>query len=277
MKSDYIFLTSRKNKVTITAYGVRNVEDRPCLILVHGFKGFKDWGFFPPTAEYFAKHGYFVVSFNFSHNGVSEEKPEEFVERALFEQNTFSLEVEELSELVDLYRDGFFGDPFDEKIFLLGHSRGGAEAILAASRKDAISAVGAGAPAATLDRYTEAQKKRWRENGVFEVLNARTKQVMRLGTGLLDDLEENGDALDVVQAVRELDKPLFIAHGEQDLAVPIREGETLYEAADKKKTVFKRFPSTGHTFHISHPYEGSNPTFDELLESTRAFFDAQSE
>jgi hypothetical protein len=49
------------------------------------------------------------------------------------------------------------------------------------------------------------------------------------------------------------------------------------EAADKERTVLKRFPATGHTFNVKHPYEGSNPTFDELLESTRAFFDAQSE
>ena len=30
---------------------------RPAVVVLHGFKGFKDWGFFPPFAERIARAG----------------------------------------------------------------------------------------------------------------------------------------------------------------------------------------------------------------------------
>ena len=36
----------------------------------HGFKGFKDWGFFPHLADRLARAGLVAVSFNFSGSGV---------------------------------------------------------------------------------------------------------------------------------------------------------------------------------------------------------------
>jgi hypothetical protein len=48
-----------------------NVRIKNCIIFVHGFKGFKDWGFGPYLAKYLSTKGFFVITFNFSHNGVS--------------------------------------------------------------------------------------------------------------------------------------------------------------------------------------------------------------
>ena len=39
---------------------------RTAIIVVHGFKGYKDWGFFPHLCERLAIAGHAVVSFNFS-------------------------------------------------------------------------------------------------------------------------------------------------------------------------------------------------------------------
>ena len=45
----------------------------PCAILLHGFKGFMDWGFFPDMARRLASHGVASVRFNASGSGVGED------------------------------------------------------------------------------------------------------------------------------------------------------------------------------------------------------------
>src|SRR3989449_9497888 len=44
--------------------------ERPVVVVCHGLKGFKDWGFFPYIAERLARSGFAVVSVNFSGAGV---------------------------------------------------------------------------------------------------------------------------------------------------------------------------------------------------------------
>src|SRR6202022_3075119 len=56
----------------------------PVLICVHGFKGFKNWGFWPETARRLSDAGYCVVRFNFAHSGVGEDL-QSFGEPELFE------------------------------------------------------------------------------------------------------------------------------------------------------------------------------------------------
>src|SRR5688500_243192 len=43
---------------------------RPAVVVMHGFKGFKDWGMFPPLADRLAQAGFTAVSFNASGSGV---------------------------------------------------------------------------------------------------------------------------------------------------------------------------------------------------------------
>ena len=52
---------------------------RTAVVVVHGFKGFKDWGFFPHLCEEIAAGGHAVVSFNFSWNGIGADDPQEFM------------------------------------------------------------------------------------------------------------------------------------------------------------------------------------------------------
>lgn len=68
----------------------------PVLFICHGFKGFKDWGFFPVLAEKLAEAGFVTVTFNFSMNGIGEDL-ENFTELEKFSLNTFSREQEDLA------------------------------------------------------------------------------------------------------------------------------------------------------------------------------------
>jgi len=272
MNKDFVLNTKKNEKIRITTYGYENLETAPCLIFVHGFKGFKDWGFWPYTGNFFAGKGFFVLSFNFSHNGIGEGVTE-FAELDKFAKNTFSLELEELNEIIDTYLQNFFGKRSGKKIGIIGHSRGGGDALIVSSKRKEIKAVVTWAAVANFNRYTKRQAKEWQRNGFFEVLNTRTNQMMRLNVSLLEDIEKNKtDLLNIEKAANYLNKPLLILHGEQDLSVPLKEGEQIYNWSNKEITEFHKIKATGHTFDITHPFEGSNPKFDSVLEKTLNFF-----
>ncbi|HSD62877.1 MAG TPA: prolyl oligopeptidase family serine peptidase, partial [Ignavibacteriaceae bacterium] len=271
MSKDFILTTKKQDTLRITAYGVENLNLSPCLIFVHGFKGFKDWGFGPYIGNYFSSKGFFVLSFNFSHNGVGNSLTE-FDELDRFAENTFSLELSELSQLIDAYFNGFFGGTSNIELGLLGHSRGGGISILTARQKAEVSSVAVWSTVSNFNRYSKRQKEIWRKKGVFEVMNSRTKQIMKLNISLLIDLEQNSDKLNIKKAVKELNKPFLMVHGEQDLAVPVKEAEDLYSVAGKQNTELFLVPSAGHTFDIKHPFEGTNDRFEVVLEKTYQFF-----
>jgi len=272
MSNNFVFSTTRNDSLKITAYGIDNIINAPCLILVHGFKGFKDWGFGPFIGKFLSDKGFFVLTFNFSHNGIGD-NPIEFTELDKFAENTFSLEIEELSQLIDAYLNGLFGKTENRKIGLIGHSRGGAISILTAKQKSEIDALAVWSSVSTFDRYSDRQKENWRKKGAFEVMNSRTKQVMRLNISLLDDLEKHkNDLLNIEKGIKELNRPFLIVHGEQDLAVPLKEGEKLYEWSNKELTKFVKIPAAGHTFDVAHPFQGTNSKFDKVLNNTLEFF-----
>jgi len=271
MSSEFLLISKKSNKIRFTVYGLENLKSAPCLIFVHGFKGFKDWGFGPYIGDYFAKKGFFVITFNFSHNGIGEGKTE-FTELDKFSENTFSLEVEELNEVIDAYQNSFFGGKADKGIGITGHSRGGAIALLTSQNRSEVKAVSVWSSVSKLDRYSERQKEEWRKKGVFNILNTRTKQVMQLNLTLLDDIENNSEELSIKNAARNLSKPFLIVHGENDLAVPFHEAEQLLEWSSKESSVFVKIDKAGHTFDIKHPFDGSNPKFETVLDKTENFF-----
>jgi uncharacterized protein len=246
----------------------------PVVIFVHGFKGFKDWGSIPYICRSIAAAGFYALSFNFSHNGV-EEHSSEFTRLDKFARNTFSREVRELREVVDAASLGELpgAERIDRsRIGLVGHSRGGGITLLEAARDPRVGAAAVWASVADFNRYSEAQKRRWREAGYFETKNMRTGQIMRLDITLLEDLEQNGAMLDIGAAARTLDRPLLIVHGEQDLSVKIEDGEALAAQGAAGLTEFIRIPRTNHTFGAVHPFAGTNPVLEEAIERTITFF-----
>jgi len=276
MNMDIDFTASDGENIRTSLFGANNVANGTLILMVHGFKGFKDWGFWPFIGEYFADRGFAAVSFNFSHNGVGPSLTD-FDELDKFTKNTFTREVRELQELIQAAKDGFFAGAKPSRIVLMGHSRGGGISLATARDNDSVAAVAVWASVASFDRYSDDHKARWRRKGYFEVLNTRTKQMMRLNATLLEDLDSHrDDLLNLELAVSKLVKPLMIAHGEQDVAVSVKEGERLYEAADKSISEYHRIEKTGHTFGAVHPFEGSTSALDKVLKLTGDFFEKNS-
>jgi len=242
---------------------------RSAIVVVHGFKGFKDWGFFPHTCERLAGAGHAVVSFNLSHNGVGAD-PLEFTELERFGANTLSMELDEVLRVVDDVLSGDLLPLRPRHVGIFGHSRGGGQAILAAAADDRIEAVATWAAVSHFDRWTDKAKEEWRAEGRIWIMNARTGQQMPLDVGLLEDFETNQARLDIPDAAIRVDAPWLIVHGRADLTVHSDEGRALAEAAPHGRLVL--VDEAGHTFEARHPFAGSTPQLDTALEATVAHF-----
>jgi pimeloyl-ACP methyl ester carboxylesterase len=145
-------------------------------------------------------------------------------------------------------------------------------ALVRAGRDPRIHATATWAAISTFQRYTPEQRDAWRADGFMAIENARTGQVFKLHTDLLDDIETHADAYDVVEAVRRLRTPLLIVHGTRDESVPVEEAERLSEAADKMLARTLLIEGAGHTFGAAHPFTGSTPELDRVIEATIAWF-----
>src|SRR5476651_1639066 len=77
------------------------IKNAPVVIFAHGFKGFKDWGTHNLVANYFVEQGFRFLKFNFSHNGTTPDKPIDFSDLIAFADNTFSIELEDLNDVID--------------------------------------------------------------------------------------------------------------------------------------------------------------------------------
>jgi len=272
-KKDFTYTAKDGENIQVSLYGADQYGNQPCVLYLHGFKGFKDWGFVPYVGEYFARQGLSFMCFNFSHNGIGN-NPTEFTEFEKFRRNTFSREVRETIELVELItRTNFFGRDMHHKLGLMGHSRGGGIALLAAEQLNEISAVATWSAVSTFDRFDKKERQEWRKKGYKEVVNSRTGQVFQLGREMLDDIERHAkDELNILVATKNLGRPLLILHGQEDETVPYYEAETLNIYADPALSRLRLIPNAGHTYGAKHPFEGTTPELELTLQLTTDFF-----
>jgi pimeloyl-ACP methyl ester carboxylesterase len=224
---------------------------RSAVVVIHGFKSFKDWAFFPHVCRSLAASGHAVISFNFSGSGIGSH-PERFTELEAFAANTFSREVEEVGWVVEWVMTGDLLPCKPASIGLLGHSRGGGDAILHASDDRRVGALITWSAISTFDRWSSEKRAEWLEAGRVHVLNSRTGQEMPLDVGLLQDLERNRARLDVESAASRVAAPWLILHGGADQTVGLEEGQALARAAPSGRLCV--VAGAGHTYGVGHPF-----------------------
>jgi pimeloyl-ACP methyl ester carboxylesterase len=152
------------------------------------------------------------------------------------------------------------------RIGLVGHSRGGAQAILATGESARVDALVTWSAVGNLDRWTEETREEWIRDGRVYILNSRTGQQMPLDKTLLEDFEANPERLDVHRAAEAVDVPWLILHGTDDLTVKWSDSESLAGAASGAKHILVE--GAGHTYEVAHPFQGPSPQFKEALEAT---------
>jgi uncharacterized protein len=242
---------------------------RPAILVLHGFKGFKDWGMFPRLAERIAQAGFSAVSPNLSGSGVDQTGEFSLPER--FAHNTFSAELEDVRRVIESLFAGRIGVPAPSGFGIVGHSRGGGIAILHTAQDARVKALVTWAAISHVQRWSAAERASWRASGRTDVVNARTGQVLPLYLDVLDDIEHNTAELDIEAAARRIAVPWLIIHGTEDESVSFTEAERLKRASSRPETRLLPIEDGGHTFGAVHPWRSSTPELDSVFDATVAW------
>jgi dienelactone hydrolase len=229
---------------------------KPLVIFIHGFKGFKEWGHFNLLADYFAQHNLVFVKLNLSHNGSTPDS-EEPVDLEAFGRNNFSIELSDVKALIDFLFSAENPIPKTEvdlnRLYLIGHSRGGGLAILASAADQRIKATATWAAISDLaNRWPPATLAQWQKDGVMYIENARTKQSMPLYYQLVEDFQANKSRLDIPAAATRMPQPLLLIHGTNDETLPVQMAYELKK--NKPDALLEILAGANHTFGGSHPY-----------------------
>jgi len=250
-------------------------DAKPVIIFVHGFKGFKDWGAYNLLARYFAEKRFVFVKFNFSHNGTTPANPLEFGDLEGFGHNNFEIEMDDLGRVIDWIHETPLVPEHQKdlnKIYLIGHSRGGGISILKAAEDPRIAKLVTWASVNDMARgWTEDRIAEWEKKGVIFVENSRTNQEMPLYYQLYENYMAHKERFDLMAATQKITVPFMAVHGTEDYTVPFEEGMELKRWNQKIK--LDLIPHGGHTFGITHPYQEMNLPFDAQIvwEHTRDF------
>ena len=260
-------IRSKSGEIILADLRYADRHSGPVIIICHSFMAFKDWGFFPHLAEGIAAAGFPTLAFNYTHGGTDRKSPR-ISDFRKFEQNTFTRELEDLTRVIGakVNHEDEVSDIADQRIVLLGHSRGGGTAILQAASDPRVVALVTLSAVSTFDRWTEHQKSEWRRIGHLRMGKDESSSPLRLGLGLLDDLTRNERRLNILRAAEALHIPWLLVHGEIDLTVPVREAEELYHRANKASTEFVRIEKAGHLYNGASFEEDHYRTVDYVID-----------
>ena len=163
--------------------------------------------------------GFGVLRFDFTGLGESEGD---------FADTNFSGNVEDLIAAAE-----YLGETYKEPSLLIGHSLGGAAAIIAASQVPSIKAI------ATIAAPSNPVHVKNLLRSNIEEINLKGKAIVNIGgrdftikKQFLEDLKTRT----LAQIVKELRKPLLIMHSPQDQIVAIKNAEEIYVAAHHPKS-----------------------------------------
>lgn len=227
---------------------------KPVILISHGFRGHKDWSFWPEVSGRLAGSGFYTVSFNFSRiaarsaGGIS---PEEAAGAA-----TLSRELVDLEQVLHALLEGrlpLAGLADTERIAVLGHSRAGGSNILFAAEHPQVKALvvwnggsppqpqqGEGAPALTPQERA-----------------------------ILEDQQRNKKRFNLEDALGRVTAAVLLIQGDQDRDALLQQHAGFREQAPHH--LYQSIRGADHTFGTVDPYEGSTSALNEAVASTIAF------
>jgi uncharacterized protein len=253
-------------------------KPKPAVIYAHGFNGFKDWANFDIIAKQFAEAGFVFIKFNFSHNGTTPEKPEDFTDLEAYGQNNYTKELHDLQVVIDWAvgdQNPHSNNTDKDKLYLLGHSRGGGIVILKAAEDKRVKAIATWASVSECktpwSTWSNEKMNEWKQTGVQYYLNGRTKQQMPLYYQLHEDYVNNTERLNLLKAMSSLSIPVLICHGTKDEAVPVSKAHHLKEANPSAELFLVE---SDHVFGRKHPWAGINlpGPMQQVVDKTIEFF-----
>jgi alpha-beta hydrolase superfamily lysophospholipase len=202
------------------------------IIFCHGFAGMKEQ--FKLWANYFSFRGFITLTFDFTGNGESE---------GFFTEGTFSQEISDVKSAVDFLKQNYG----IRKIALVGHSMGGAVAVLSASKNKDVDCVVVLAPLAVIKgkpygKFANEEADIFEAHGLCDLVNC--KKMRTLDLAFFKDVKRH----DVLKSVKSLKIPLLVIHGNSDSIVSVKEGLMLHNAAVVKNKRVEIIKGADHDF-----------------------------
>ena len=256
VEKNIILKRTSKKPIIIDVFKNDEVQLKPIVVFCHGYKGFKDWGPWNLMAEEFANAGFCFIKFNFSHNGGTMENPIDFPDLEAFGNNNYTKELKDLSDVLD-WVDETFKDNSQintHDFILLGHSRGGGIVTIKAEEDQRVSKLISLAGVSDYgSRFPKGEALlQWQKDGVYHVVNGRTKQNMPHFYQFYEDFKTNEERLSIKRATSNLNIPHLIIHGENDTSVSVEEAYKLHKWNPKSQ--LKIIKGANHVFNTKHPW-----------------------
>ncbi len=240
---------------------------RTPVLLCHGFRSYKDWGFMPFLASRMAEAGLPAIAFNFSGSGVADRRGG-FTEPERFRRDTYTHDLEDLRR-VRIWAERRFGAPL--RFGLTGHSRGGAISLLHAATDARVGCVAAIAAPRAIGVWPDDYYRAWERGEDAEFLDFRSGTMLKLGPQYLDDIRALGERLDVTRAVAALSVPLLVVQGERDTLVTMDEARALATAGAANMTELCVVAGAGHGFQTGDVIRRTPPQLLDMAEAVTAW------
>jgi len=231
-------------------------QNQPIVVFCHGYKGFKDWGAWQLMLTKIAQQGYFVVAFNFSHNGGTIQEPIDFPDLKAFGNDNFSKQQDDLQSVIDeITNPKFkFSDFINtKKLTLIGHSRGGGASIIKTANESKVTKLITLASISTYDTSfpTGEALQHWKKTGTWFIKNGRTGQKMPHYIQFYEDYLTHKEALNIEKSTKKITVPHLLVHGTSDTSVTLESAEAIASWNPKaQKFIF----NTDHVFRCKHPW-----------------------
>ena len=210
MREENVFFdTSNGEKLAGILHYSKSENARGAVILCHGMESSKESDKLVFLSRALAQRDMLALRFDFACVGES---------TGSFENITYSAEVEDLQAAFSFMQARHAG-----KIGILGSSMGGTVALLFAARNPDVATLVTVAAPLHPERFlsrlsTPAELRQWRERG-FTLYHGQ-----RINVSLLKDLE----TMNVPLAIKEINCPVLILHGDRDDVVPVEEAHELH-------------------------------------------------
>lgn len=230
-------------------------QPRVCVVLLHGYLGYKDYGLIPVLGDRLAARGAVVHRFNFAYSGMTNATAS-FERPDLFAQQTWNSQVYDTLCVLGAVRAGRLAGA-GLPVVLVGHSRGGATALLTAGRHagrsggelvDAVVTLAAPDACCTMGR---AEQRHWLEAGTLEVRSGRTGQTMSLHSRWLEEQIADPAGHDLLGRAADIRAAVVAIHGDADETVPPESAERIAGAARKGRAVM--IAGANHVFGMPNP------------------------
>ena len=258
----------------------------PFVLLLHGFRAFSNWGFFPYFATKLAENGFISGCLDFSLNTLLD-RDKQLFDMGRFRKNTVTQMITEAKMLIDNLQSNItsfaidnFADRWNNEVYLIGHSLGGALAIAVAdsinannTNRDNINAniikkLVTICSISDIDIYTIRQKEKWEEIGYKEFTDNNTGQNIILDVEFLRDRLTYINEKSLASMISRLTMPTYFIHTEADATVSPKSLDILSASFTNKKLLKTELvPKANHLLNCDHPFNETNSALSHMATS----------